>query len=62
MLALIYSRPTPAGGIDIGWMQQLAYMDVTQDGAIPLTAPTAPTSLTRDPTPLWDYIAPRWRN
>lgn len=62
MLALIYSRPTPAGGIDIGWMQQLAYMDVTQDGAIPLTAPTAPTSLTRDPTPLWDYIAPKWRN
>ena len=62
MLALIYSRPMAGGGIDIAWMQQLAYMDVTQDGAIPLTAPTAPTSLTRDPTPLWDYIAPKWRN
>lgn len=62
MLALIYSRPMAGGGIDIAWMQQLAYMDVTQDGAVPLTAPTAPTSLTRDPTPLWDYIAPQWRN
>lgn len=62
MLALIYSRPVAGGGVDIAWMQQLAYMDVTQDGAIPLTAPTAPTSLTRDPTPLYDYIAPKWRN
>lgn len=62
MLALIYSRPVAGGGIDIAWMQQLAYMDVTQDGAIPLTAPTAPASLTRDPTPLYDYIAPKWRS
>lgn len=61
MLALIYSRPVAGGGIDIAWMQQLAYVDVTQNGAIPLTAPTAPISLTREPTPLWDYIAPKWR-
>lgn len=62
MLALIYSRPVPGGGIDIAWMQQLAYMDVTQDSAVPLTAPTAPTSLTRDSTPLYDYISAKWRN
>lgn len=61
MLALIYSRPMPGGGIDIAWMQQLAYMDVTKDGATPLGAPIAPVSLTRDPTPLYDYIAPKWR-
>lgn len=61
MLALIYSRPMAGGGIDIAWMQQLAYMDVTKDGATPLGAPIAPVSLTRDPTPLYDYIAPKWR-
>ena len=61
MLALIYSRPVAGGGIDIAWMQQLAYMDVTQEGSTPLNAPIAPASLTRDPTPLYDYIAPRWR-
>lgn len=61
MLALIYSRPVAGGGIDIAWMQQLAYVDVTQEGVTPMNAPTAPASLTRDPTPLYNYIAPRWR-
>jgi len=62
MLALIYSRPVAGGGIDIAWMQQLAYMDVTKNGSMPLNAPTAPVSLTRDPTPLYNYISPKWRS
>ena len=61
MLALVYSRPTADGALDVAWMQQLAYMDVTKDGATPMTAPLAPVSLTRDPTPLYDYIARQWQ-
>ena len=61
MLALIYSRPTADGALDVAWMQQLAYMDVNKDGSTPMNAPTAPVSLTRDPSPLYDYIARKWR-
>ncbi|HEY4664274.1 MAG TPA: hypothetical protein VIG85_04740 [Comamonas sp.] len=61
MLALIYSRPQENGNIDIAWMQQLAYADVTEDGVTPLHVPNAPVNLQRDPTPLHDYIDPRWR-
>lgn len=61
MLALIYSRPQADGKLDIAWMQQLAYVDVTEDSTVPLQAVTTPAGLQRDPSPLYDYIAPQWR-
>ena len=61
MLELIYSRPAPGGGIDIGWMQQLANIDLSRPqfsinnlgGAQPFL---------RDPTPLYDLVPAEWRN
>ena len=57
MLELIYSRPAPGGGVDIGWMQQLARID-------PMTmqpmAPVSPAPYRRDPTPLFDMVPAPW--
>lgn len=61
MLALIYSRPLADGSLDTAWMQQLAYADVSKNSNTPIHSPSAPTSLQRDPTPLYDYIDARWR-
>ncbi|MBY0410058.1 MAG: SEL1-like repeat protein, partial [Burkholderiaceae bacterium] len=63
MLELIYSRPSPQGGVDIAWMQQLAALDLGPDGAVlspPL--PTAPPLFGRDPTPLYDLLPRHWRS
>lgn len=57
MLELIYSRPAQGGGVDIGWMQQLARID-------PMTmqpmAPISPAPYRRDPTPLFDMVPAPW--
>ena len=62
MLERIYSRPSADGAVDIGWMQQLANLDVTREGAVlsTLQAPS-PQLFVRDPTPLYDLIPPQWR-
>ncbi|MET4575566.1 tetratricopeptide repeat protein [Ottowia thiooxydans] len=60
MLGLIFSRPSPNGGIDIGWMQQLAYADPTT--TIPtLGIPGSIDLLYREPTPLYDLLPQFWR-
>ncbi|HWI82359.1 hypothetical protein [Ramlibacter sp.] len=60
MLALIFSRPAPDGGVDIAWMQQLAQVDVTRD--MPTVDPSpAREVLRREPTPLSDLLPERWR-
>ncbi len=60
MLALIYSRPAPGGGINPGWMQQLAYVDVAT--TIPMAGVTGTTNLLhREPTPLFDLLPAFWR-
>lgn len=61
MLALIYSRPQPDGNLDVAWMQQLAYADVSQDTQTLIHMPQTTNSLQRDPTPLYDYLDARWR-
>lgn len=63
MLELIYSRPAPQGVIDIAWMQQLATLDLTREGAI-LSAhgPSGQSMFGRDPTPLYDLLPSHWRN
>jgi len=60
MLALIYSRPTATGELDVAWMQQLAYLDLS--GATPRPAsPAASRSLQRELSPLVDLLPPVWR-
>lgn len=61
MLALIYTRPTPTGELNIVWMQQLAQVDVTKDGGATMLDPPASPSLQHDPTPLFDYLPARLR-
>jgi hypothetical protein len=60
MLALIYSRPTATGELDLAWMQQLAYLDLLGDTPRP-ASPAASRSLQREPSPLVDLLPPVWR-
>ena len=60
MLGLIFSRPSLTGGIDIGWMQQLAYADPMT--TIPtIGVPSTMELLYREPTPLYDLLPEFWR-
>lgn len=59
MLALIFSRPAPGGGVDIAWMQQLARVDVTKE--LPTVEKGVPRGLLRrEPTALSDLVPARW--
>lgn len=61
MLGLIYSRPAPGGGINPGWMQQLANVDVGT--TIPTMGVLGTTHLLhREPTPLYDLMPAFWRD
>lgn len=61
MLSLIYSRPQPTGEIDVGWMRQLADMDLTLPS--PRMTPSSSTLiLHEDSTPLFDFLPVPWRN
>lgn len=61
MLALIYSRPAPGGGINPGWMLQLANVDVGT--TIPTMGLLGTTQLLRrEPTPLFDLMPAFWRD
>lgn len=60
MLGLIYSRPNPDGGVNAGWMQQLAYVDTTT--VVPTVGVTGSNHmLVREPTPLYDLMPAFWR-
>ncbi|MFT3776775.1 MAG: hypothetical protein QM772_00620 [Ottowia sp.] len=61
MLALINSRPATGGGINPGWMQQLAYVDART--SIPTVGIAVSTvhMMHREPTPLYDLMPPFWR-
>lgn len=61
MLALIFARPAPGGGIDAGWMQQLANVNVGT--SIPTMGVLGTTHLLhREPTPLFDLLPAFWRD
>ena len=61
MLELIFSRPGANGQIDIGWMQQLAYANLSQ--AVPsMDGTAARQTLRREPSPLFDLLPQFWRN
>ena len=57
ILELIFSRPGPDGQVDIAWMQQLAYVNLSRD-APALDSSTARRALRREPTPLVDLLPP----
>jgi TPR repeat protein len=60
MLELIFSRPGPDGQVDITWMQQLAYVNLSGD--VPgLDSSTSRRGLRREPTPLFDLVPPTLR-
>lgn len=62
MLEMIYSRPAPNGAIDIGWMQQLAYLEISEERAVLSVLPAhSPRLFARDPTPLYDLVPLQWR-
>lgn len=59
-LELIFSRPGADGQIDIGWMQQLAYVDLSKELAV-LGSSTEGRAFKREATPLVDLLPPVWR-
>ena len=59
MLALIFSRPGPGGELNVAWMQQVAQVNVHT--ALPQVTPEPSLHLVRDPTPLFDLMAPFWQ-
>lgn len=62
MLGLIFSRPLQGGAIDIGWMQQLANINVSASGSPQNVGGTeAPSGWQRDPSPLFDLVPMEWR-
>lgn len=63
MLELIFSRPAPNGDIDVTWMQQLAFVDVTQRVPGLPSVPNTPNrrSFQREPTALFDLLPSLWR-
>lgn len=61
MLALIYSRPLVRGNVDIGWVNQLGELDLSQ--ATPsLRTRTSPRQLQRESTALVDLLPKKWRD
>ncbi len=61
MVETIFSRRAPDGGLDVGWMQQLARMNLDALGqAVPGTLAGA-HAFARDPTPLYDLVPAQWR-
>lgn len=60
MLSLILSQPNPAGTINVEWMRQLAWMDLST--SVPRSgSPAIGSILQRDATPLFDWLSPVWR-
>lgn len=60
MLALIFSRPTPDGQLDLAWMQQVAHIEVGNQPTS-LGGDALKPNLRREPTPLFDLIPLKWR-
>ena len=63
MLAMIFSRPSPDGTIDVAWMQQLAAIELSATGLPQGAAASAlPQSWHRDPSPLYQSVPLEWRS
>src|SRR5690606_22327343 len=60
MLALIYSRPSPQGGVDMAWFSQLGQLNLSRNTPS-LRAPKMPPQLQRERTALIDFLPAKWR-
>lgn len=61
MLALIFSRITPSGDIDVPWMQHLSQLDLSKD-APALNTVTGGQMFKREPSALFELLPEVWRN
>lgn len=63
MLALIFSRPTATGQLDIAWMQRLAAVNTptTHSSTARMSAPLFAPLFQRERTPLFDYLPALWK-
>ncbi len=59
MLALIFSRPTASGQLDIAWMQRIATVNINN----PSNSPANPSSpvFQRERSPLFDFLPTLWK-
>ena len=60
MIELIFSRPGADGQIDIGWMQQLSYINLSSEVAV-VGSSTERRAFRREVTPLVDLLPPVWK-
>ena len=60
MLALIFSRPTAAGQLDIAWMQRLATLNISNP-AISIGSPMSNQVFQRERSPLFDFLPTLWK-
>ena len=60
MIELIFSRPGADGQIDIGWMQQLSYINLSNEVAV-VGSSTERRAFRREVTPLVDLLPPVWK-
>ncbi len=60
MLALIFSRPTAAGQLDIAWMQRLATLNISNP-AISIGSPMSSQVFQRERSPLFDFLPIIWK-
>ena len=59
MLALIFSRTSATGEVDLAWIQRLAQMDVS--GQAPSYQAFGAPLFQRERTPLYDYLPELWK-
>lgn len=61
MLALIFSRPTAAGQLDIAWMQRLAALNISNP-SISIGSPMSSQVFQRERSPLFDFLPTLWKS
>lgn len=61
MLALIFSRPTASGQLDIAWMQRIAVLNLGNTAGGPANPNLGAPVFQRERSPLFDYLPTLWK-
>lgn len=61
MLALIFSRPTASGQLDIAWMQRIAVLNLGTAAGGPANPSLGAPVFQRERSPLFDYLPTLWK-
>jgi uncharacterized protein len=61
MLALIFSRPTASGQLDIAWMQRIAVLNLGHTASGPDNPNFGAAVFQRERSPLYDYLPALWK-